>query len=137
MDSPDDAIDVVWIETFKPTDQLEESIVEFLGRNNNFDGDDVRGLLRRVHRQRVKLEEAERKGFQLAISALRGQPCKANISAAWHLEGVENRKWGKPEPGPEHRGTSARPCEYCGGTEKGSALSEGWYRCNACGEPSK
>lgn len=90
----DKMIDVFWIETFKPTDQLEESIVEFLGRNN-FDGDDVRGLLRRVHRQRVKLEDAERQGFKLAIAALRGQPCKANISAAWHLEGVENRKWGK------------------------------------------
>lgn len=48
-------IDVIWFETFQPSDDLEQRGVEFVGRNNNFDGDDVRALLRRVDRLRAEL----------------------------------------------------------------------------------
>jgi len=33
------------------------------------------------------------------------------------------------------RGKS-RPCEFCG-ERRGNTLDRGWYRCNACGEPSQ
>ena len=49
----------------------------------------------RTKRLRAELDEAERRGFQLAIAALRGEPCRPHITAAWWLEGVEQRKWGK------------------------------------------
>jgi hypothetical protein len=36
-----------------------------------------------------------REGFSAAVRALRSAPCEANISAARHLEGVAEKRWGK------------------------------------------
>ena len=42
-----------------------------------------------------------------------------------------------PWPHPRDRGTPAYPCEYCGQTDKGNTLRNGWHRCNGCGGPGQ
>lgn len=46
--------DAAWFQSFKPIDALEKRLVRFVVDNNNFAGDDVRALLRRIDRMRAE-----------------------------------------------------------------------------------
>jgi len=66
-------------------------------RNEERERERADGLEAELEALLARANAGERRGFQLAIAALRGEPCRPHITAAWWLEGVENRKWGKAD----------------------------------------
>jgi formylmethanofuran dehydrogenase subunit E len=58
------------------------------------------------------------------------------IEALLGALGFSVQRIGQPTDTPA-RGTTERPCEYCGNATTGSTVDyKGFMRCNACGEPS-